>query len=71
MKATFRYIESNYRLNEKKSRTKTMDLPRKLFDHYDVDGMLKAFNGVVNGFTQSDSIVTVKTIKIGRREFQV
>lgn len=71
MKATFKYIESNFRLNEKKNRTKTMDLPCELFDHYDVDGMMKAFNGVVKGFTQSDSIVTVKTIKIGRREFQV
>lgn len=70
-KYVFKYIERNSRLEEKKTRTKTLHLPRELFDHYDVDGMLKAFRSEMSKFTYSDSTVTVKSIKVGRTEFQV
>lgn len=75
MKTTFKYvfsfIEYNTRLCEKKYRTKTLHLPRELFDHYDVDGMMRAFRSEERKFTFSDSTVTVKTIKVGRTEFQI
>lgn len=75
MKTTFKYvfsfIEYNTRLGEKKYRTKTLHLPRELFDHYDVDGMMRAFRSEERKFTFSDSTVTVKTIKVGRTEFQI
>lgn len=75
MKTTFKYLfsftEYNTRLGEKKYRTKTLHLPRDLFDHYDVDGMLKAFRSEESKFTLSDSTVVVRTIKVGRTEFQI
>lgn len=75
MKTTFKYVfrftEYNTRLGEKRYRTKTLHLPRELFEHYDVDGMLRAFRSEESKFTFSDSTVVVKTIKVGRTEFQI
>lgn len=79
MKTTFKYVfrftEYNTRLGEKRCRTKTLNLPRELFEHYDVDGMLRAFRSEERKkerkFTFSDSTVVVKTIKVGRTEFQI
>lgn len=75
MKTTFKYVfnftEYNTRLGEKKYRTKTLHLPRELFDQYDVDGMMRAFRSEESKFTFSDSTVVVKTIKVGRTEFQI
>lgn len=70
-KYVFRFIEYNTRFGEKKYRTKTLHLPRELFDHYDVDGMMRAFRSEERKFTFSDSTVTVKTIKVGRTELQI
>lgn len=71
LKYTFRFIEINNRLGERKRRSKTLELGRELFDHYDVDGMERAFNSAKSKFTFSDSTVIIKTIKVGRTEFQM
>ena len=75
MKTTFKYrfyfTERTSRLAEKKSRSKTLELPRELFDHYDVDGMLKAFFSASNKFTYHDSNISVTSIKVGRTLFQI
>lgn len=70
-KYTFRFIEINSRLGMRKHRSKTLELDRELFDHYNVDGMMKAFNSVKSKFTFDDSNVIIKTIKVGRTEFQM
>ena len=75
MKTTFRYVfkytELNSRLGEKKNRTKTLHLTRELFDHYDVEGMVRAFRSESDKFTYHDSTVIVKSIRVGRTEFQL
>lgn len=75
MKTTFKYIfsftEYNTRLDEKRYRTKTLNLPCELFEQYDVEGMLRAFRSEESKFTFPDSKVIVRTIKVGRTEFQI
>lgn len=71
LKYMFKFIEINTRLNGKKARTKTLELPRDLFDTYNVTGMVSAFKAAQHRFTNSDSTVVIKAVKIGRTEFQV
>lgn len=71
LKYTFKFIEINNRLEERKHRSKTIELNRELFDHYNVDGMVQAFNSAKSKFTQHDSTVIIKSIKVGRTEFQM
>lgn len=69
LKYRFHFVESNKRLGEKRRRVKTLELPRELFDHYDVDRMEKAFRSEAYKFTSRDSNVVLKSIKVGRTEF--
>lgn len=69
LKYRFRFVESNTRLGERKTRVKTLELSRELFDHYDVDRMIKAFRSEAYKFTLPDSNVALKSIKVGRTEF--
>lgn len=69
IKYQFRFTESNRRLDMVRSRTKTLELDRELFNHYDVDGMVKAFHSQASKFTFSDSNVYIKSIKVGRTTF--
>lgn len=71
LKYRFRFVEANTRLGERKTRTKTLELPRELFDHYDVDRMMKAFWSEADKFTLHDSNVSLKSIKVGRTEFML
>ena len=75
MKITYKYqfffTESNRRLDMVRARSKTLELPKELFDHYDVDGMVKAFFAQADKFTFGDSNVYVKSIKVGRTTFKV
>ena len=68
-KYRFRFLELNTRLEMRKTRTKTLELSRELFDHYDVDKMIKAFRSESHKFTFPDSNVVLKSIKVGRTEF--
>ena len=75
MKTTYKYqfffTESNRRLDMIRARSKTLELPKELFDRYDVDGMIKAFFAQADKFTFGDSNVYVKSIKVGRTTFKV
>ena len=54
-----------------RARSKTLELPKELFDHYDVDGMIKAFFSQASKFACDDSNVWAKSIKVGRTTFKV
>lgn len=75
MKTTYKYqfsfTESNRRLDMVRARTKTLELPKELFEHYDVDGMEKAFFAQVSKFAFSDSNVYLKSVKVGRTTFKL
>lgn len=70
IKYIFNYTEHT-RFGEKRYRTKTLRLSRELFDRYDVDEMLKAFRSEQSKFVYHDSTAVVRTIKVGRTEFQI
>lgn len=70
-KYQFSFTESNRRLDMVRARTKTLELPKELFEHYDVDGMTKAFFAQASKFTFNDSNVYLKSIKVGRTTFKL
>ena len=71
MKATYFFTETNTRLEMRKNRRITLEIPGELFKHYDVDGMEKYFRTYINEHVFHDSSIILKSIKIGNTHFQL
>ena len=71
MKAKVRFIEVNRRLQSRKQWTYSINISEKDFETYDVGGMIKKFEPQVLPRVPHDSDIIIKTIKVGRTEFQI
>lgn len=64
------YTEINRRLGERKYRTKTVDVSKKMYDTWDWNGIERTFRVKINGYCQNDSVIKVNKIKVGRAILQ-
>ena len=69
-KATIYFTEKNTRLCERKSRSKTIEVPDEMFNRWDWDGIVEIFREEQKRFCAYDSTVIVNKIKLGRAVLQ-
>ena len=71
MKAKVKFVEKNKRLEMNKTRTLTFEVKEEDFRTYNVDAMERTAMLHMKSHIQKDSTIILKTIKVGRTEFQL
>ena len=71
MKAKVRFVEKNRRLEMNKTRTLTFEVKEEDFRTYNVDAMERTALDYMKSYIYKDSTIILKTIKVGRTEFQL
>lgn len=69
-KATVYFTEINSRVNERKNRSKTIEIPDEMYNGWNWDGIVKIFRAEIKNYVGYDSTIRVNRIKLGRAILQ-